>query len=343
MMDRFPLAWMLLLLSTCSGSTSNHQEAIENLVQRPHYAPPSSQRRLKEQPFCNDDGSVDFSQEDSFNRYALKRDFSPMCECVDRDNSEKVLGFLDQWLSNGAPMSVIGDRANDVIGTITGEQSYECINGCEFCFASQEEVAPKKCGIYESTYKYTYQVADSSAVLEELKAGNSEKVLVGGGHYMHSDFFFDFCFRHTVGAEGRTCFGTNPRGMKEVHEALNECFVSHDTKLCSSCTMVNATSCFQANCTNIEGGGMIDSCDKETMTGPFEILHHYQDQTDSLTRGACGDIEKVGNHPTTAPLDEGGAGYTDTLVRVERVASSGSVTSVLAAIGISVMSMVGVQ
>jgi hypothetical protein len=271
-------------------------------------------------PFCNEDGTVDFSNMDSFNEDAFKSKFAPICSCVDEDNTKDVVGRIEELLGEEqARTSVLYERMQDEIGTIYGEQSYECINQCEVCFKSSDGKVAEKCGIADSTYKLTYGAIDSGTILEKVKAGTLDSLMGEKSleEHIQSKFHFDFCFLYTVGEEGKVCFGTNPNGPSDAKVAMEECFVSYNGDLCSSCVRggLNATegSCIQANCTNIAGGGLVDSCVKETTVGPFEILSQYQKRTAPLTLGACGDIQKVANHPTVAPAEdeEEGVGYAD--------------------------------
>jgi hypothetical protein len=296
------------------------------LTERAH----SSSKNDEVPPFCNKDGTVDFSNGDSFNEDAFKRKFAPICSCIDEDNTQNVVGRIDELLGSvDARTSVVTERAKEEISTIYGEQSYECINQCEVCFHSSDSIVDhKKCGIADSSYKLTYEaIDDTSTILEQVKAEtfDASSGAQSLGPHLQSKFHFDFCFLYTVGAEGKVCFGTNPNGPSDSKTAVEECFVSYNGELCTSCVRggVNATdsSCVQANCTNIVGGGMIDSCEKESTVGPFEILSQYQKRTAPLTLGACGDIQKVANHPTMAPAEEeiSDVGYADaSTIRVSR-------------------------
>ena len=128
--------------------------------------------------------------------------------------------------------------------------------------------------------------------------------------------YFQDCVTYTSGQDGKMCYGIDLNlDSLNVMETEFDCFGSFNGENCTSCkiqfsagSILNETfgddTCIVADCTNIQAGASIDSCQGEGMVGPFQFLENSVDEV-AFTLGRCGS-ENLGN--TTSGTGGDGTG-----------------------------------
>lgn len=229
--------------------------------------------------FCLGDEIVNFEDDvffgpfQAFNNLVSSNDFDPTCSCTFNSNLVEVFLFLQEsFFSGEGDLAELDAQAASIDHTV----GFSCTNECSACFDDTT------CAVISNTQDQRALGRTPNFIADELtidfftRSSFFERIIARPG-FVHNT---TTCATFVSGEEGTICLSIlewvdpEPGSFPEQ----TSCDITVDGVGCSACSASSNgfpfdPPCIVADCTNIQNGRMIDTCEDGVLTGVYQFLN----------------------------------------------------------------------
>lgn len=226
--------------------------------------------------FCSDDGQVNFNDDlffdvtNSYNLLVHADAFKPTCSCTADTNVIDVYLYLQEAFYNGDVSEL--PEINARVASIDHSIGFSCTNECSVCFSGI-------CAIVNNAQDQRAVGAMPNFTPEELTPEFFEsdelfERMVADPGYMHNTAT---CATFVSGAEGEICLQILEWTdiFPNTFPPSADCDITVNGVSCSTCLATGkdfGSPCIRADCTNIENGEVIDTCNGQTSSDVYQAI-----------------------------------------------------------------------